>query len=244
MTGIFTGSALPALVGTFFSSRQGALAAVASIWSGFFAAVITWITLAQRFSGEISIESVGATDPCLYGCISGIGSAAVVTIAISIFSNAHYGWETLGAIRLVDEKGNVRDVADQDPTYDPDRLRRAAYIARGLTLFLFLALFIIWPLSLYGTAYKFSKKFFTGWVIVSLLWAFFAFFGVTIFPLIEGRHLLLSWIKDLVTKNVKAERPDEFDHHRHTNPHNEMPQEVEGKKNVESRSRFLNNDSD
>jgi urea-proton symporter len=43
MTGIFTGSALPALVGTFFSSRQGALAATASIWTGFFAAVITWV---------------------------------------------------------------------------------------------------------------------------------------------------------------------------------------------------------
>jgi Na+/proline symporter len=43
MTGIFTGSALPALVGTFFSSRQGALAATASIWAGFFAAVITWV---------------------------------------------------------------------------------------------------------------------------------------------------------------------------------------------------------
>lgn len=46
----------------------------------------------------------------------------------------------------------------------------------------------------------FSKQFFTGWVIVSLLWAFFAFFGVTIFPIIEGRHVLLSWAKDLVGK--------------------------------------------
>ena len=43
MTGIFTGSALPALIATFFSSRQGALAATASIWVGFFSAVITWV---------------------------------------------------------------------------------------------------------------------------------------------------------------------------------------------------------
>ena len=43
MTGIFTGSALPALVGTFFSTRQGPLAATASIWGGFFSAVITWV---------------------------------------------------------------------------------------------------------------------------------------------------------------------------------------------------------
>jgi hypothetical protein len=171
MTGIFTGSALPGLVGTFFSSRQGALAAIVSIWVGFFSAVITWVhfnlssililnpikqelirpiqqlTLAKRFSGTVSIASVGATDPCLYGCIAGIGAAAVVTISISIFQNAQYGWETLGAIRLVDEEGNDKDVAYEDPTYDPDRLRKAAYIARGITLFLFLALFIIWPLT-------------------------------------------------------------------------------------------------
>ncbi|KAH7343032.1 putative DUR3-urea permease [Rhexocercosporidium sp. MPI-PUGE-AT-0058] len=216
MTGIFTGSALPALVGTFFSSRQGALAATSSIWLGFFAAVITWLTLAQRFSGEVTIASVGATDPCLYGCIAGIGTAAIVTISISIFQNAHYTWESLGAIRLLDDEGQDRDVAYADPTYDPERLRKAAYVARGITVFLFLALFIIWPLTLYGTAYKFSRRFFTGWVIVSLLWAFFSFFAVTVYPIIEGRHLLFSWAKDLVGKGGKGAHGDEFDHHRKT----------------------------
>jgi hypothetical protein len=105
------------------------------------------LTLAQRFSGEVTIASVGATDPCLYGCIAGIGAAAVVTIGISIFQNAKYGWETLSAIRLTDDAGNEKDVAYEDPTYDPERLKTAAYVARGITVFLFLALFIIWPLT-------------------------------------------------------------------------------------------------
>ncbi|TVY41695.1 putative urea active transporter [Lachnellula subtilissima] len=235
MTGIFTGSALPALVGTFFSSRQGALAATASIWIGFFAAVITWLTLAQRFSGTVNITSVGATDPCLYGCVAGIGAAAVVTISISIFHNARYGWETLGAIRLTDSEGNDKDVAYADPTYDPERLRRAAYIARAITLFLFLALFIIWPLTLYGTAYKFSKKFFTGWVIVSLLWAFFSFFSVTVFPIIEGRHLLLSWVRDLFGKGSKATHTDEFDHHQHVQRYDDSDAALEEKTVVDDR---------
>jgi hypothetical protein len=105
------------------------------------------LTLAQRISGTVSIASVGATDPCLYGCIAGIGAAAVVTISVSTFHNENYGWETLGAIRLIDDAGNDRDVAYADPTYDPERLRKAAYVARGITIFLFLALFIIWPLT-------------------------------------------------------------------------------------------------
>jgi hypothetical protein len=205
------------------------------------------LTLAKRFSGIIDVTTVGQTDPCLYGCIAGIGAAAVVTITISIFHNARYGWETLGAIRISDDSGNDKDVAYEDPTYDPERLRKAAYNARGITLFLFLALFIIWPLrytslseksfeietesnpSLYGTAYKFSKSFFTGWVIVSLLWAWFALFGVTIYPLIEGRHLLFSWAKDLVGKGDHLQHGDEFDHHQHTQKHDTSPENGEEK---------------
>ncbi|KAI4750378.1 sodium symporter family protein [Aureobasidium sp. EXF-3400] len=205
MTGIFTGSALPALIATFFSTRQGSLAAVASIWTGFFSAVITWLTLAKRFSGTVNIASVGQTDPCLYGCIAGIGAAAVVTIAISTFHNAHYTWDTLGAIRLTDIDGNDKDVAFEDPDYNPERLRKAAYVARAITVFLFLALFIIWPLSLYGTAYQFSKNFFTGWVIVSLLWAFFSFGSVTVYPIIEERRRLLSWVEEFSRKSKVRE---------------------------------------
>jgi hypothetical protein len=104
------------------------------------------LALAKRFSGTVNIASVGQTDPCLYGCIAGIGAAAVVTIAVSAFHNARYTWDTLGAIRLTDINGNDKDVAFEDPNYNPERLRKAAYVARAITVFLFLALFIIWPL--------------------------------------------------------------------------------------------------
>lgn len=59
--------------------------------------------------------------------------------------------------------------------------------------------------SLYGTAYQFSKGFFTGWVIVSLLWAIFAIISVTIYPIIEERRKLLLWIKYLAHKRRNKE---------------------------------------
>lgn len=68
---------------------------------------------------------------------------------------------------------------------------------------------------MYGTAYQFSKRFFTGWVIVSLLWAIFAFSGVTIYPIIEGRRLLMSWVLALVGRGPTDPHEDELDHHRH-----------------------------
>lgn len=86
--------------------------------------------------------------------------------------------------------------------------------------------------SLYGTAYKFSKKFFTGWVIVSLLWAFFSFFSVTIFPIIEGRHLLWSWAKSLFGKRGDVQHGDEFDHHQHRQRYDESPKDIEEKQSA------------
>jgi len=59
--------------------------------------------------------------------------------------------------------------------------------------------------SLYGTAYQFSKKFFTGWVIVSLLWACFSFGSVTVYPIIEERRRLMSWTKDISGKSKADE---------------------------------------
>ncbi|KAF7973578.1 hypothetical protein HWV62_14858 [Athelia sp. TMB] len=192
MTGIFTGAALPPLVGTFFSSRQGALAAGASVWGGFITAVIVWLSLTHRFYGEVSVTTVAELDPCLYGCLAGIASSAFITIVLSLIFPANYNWESLAAVRIQTEKDDQVDVAFEDPSYNPEKLRKAARLARAVTLFLFLALFIIWPLSMYGDGYIFSKTFFRGWVIVSLLWAFFAIFSVTVFPVIEGRHTLAS----------------------------------------------------
>lgn len=68
---------------------------------------------------------------------------------------------------------------------------------------------------MYGSGYILGRKFFQGWVIVSVLWAFFgmlapslhppsglpaelrsppAFFAVTLFPTVEGWHILMSII--------------------------------------------------
>lgn len=83
----------------------------------------------------------------MYGCIAGIGASAIVTIAISTFKDANYQWESLAAVRILTDKGDQVDVSFEDPSYDPERLRKAAYFARAVTAFLFLALFIVWPLS-------------------------------------------------------------------------------------------------
>lgn len=42
-------------------------------------------------------------------------------------------------------------------------------------------------MPMYGSKYIFSKKFFTGWVTVGIIWIFITGFIVIIYPLWEGR---------------------------------------------------------
>ncbi|KAF2123147.1 Sodium:solute symporter family-domain-containing protein [Lophiotrema nucula] len=48
-----------------------------------------------------------------------------------------------------------------------------------------LVTFIAWPMPLYRN-YIFTKTFFEGWTTVAIIWQFFAFFAVVIYPLYDG----------------------------------------------------------
>jgi len=77
--------------------------------------------------------------------------------------------------------------SDHEEREEQHHLAKAAKIARSLTVFLTLALLILWPMPMYGSGYIFSKKFFTGWIVVGILWLFISSFCVGIYPLWEGR---------------------------------------------------------
>lgn len=62
-------------------------------------------------------------------------------------------------------------------------------IAWIIFIVIVLVTFIAWPLPLYRN-YIFSKSFFTGWVTVAIIWTFFAFFAVVVYPLYDGRHAI------------------------------------------------------
>lgn len=68
------------------------------------------------------------------------------------------------------------------------QLLRSSKIAQSVTAFLSLSLLVLWPMPMYGSGYVFSKKFFTGWVVVGILWLLFSFGSVGLYPLFEGRE--------------------------------------------------------
>ncbi|KKY16666.1 putative sodium solute symporter [Phaeomoniella chlamydospora] len=68
-------------------------------------------------------------------------------------------------------------------------LRRWHRIAWIIWIVIVLVTFILWPMPLYRN-YIFTKSFFSGWVTVAIIWQFFAFFAVVVYPLYDGRHAI------------------------------------------------------
>jgi hypothetical protein len=107
-------------------------------------------------------------------------------------------------IRLVvdDEATNgsdldVEQVHGHHPIMSPEaeaaeqtKLLRASKIAKYTTAAMTLILLVLWPMPLYGTGYIFSQSFFSGWVIVGIIWLMCSTLAVGVYPLWEGRKSL------------------------------------------------------
>ncbi|KAG7127048.1 urea active transporter 1 like protein [Verticillium longisporum] len=77
-------------------------------------------------------------------------------------------------------------------------LRRAFKISVTATVIMTLAMLILWPMPMYGSGYIFSKPFFTGWVVVGIMWIFCSFCAVGLYPIFEGRATLIHTVKSML----------------------------------------------
>ena len=85
-------------------------------------------------------------------------------------------------IKLVDdseflkEDANIRTIQQEavGEEYEAQQklLKRKSLIAKVVASTLTVCLLLLWPIPMYGSKYVFSEKFFTGWVIVGIIWAF------------------------------------------------------------------------
>ncbi|XBW36221.1 hypothetical protein QEN19_001802 [Hanseniaspora menglaensis] len=76
------------------------------------------------------------------------------------------------------------------------KLKKLSKIANWASLFFCLVLCIIWPMPMYGIkGYIWSKGFFTGWVVIIIIWMFISAFIVVVGPVWEGRHSIWFVLK-------------------------------------------------
>lgn len=222
MMGVIVSSAvLPATL-TLMWSKQNTIAATLSPIFGLASSLVAWLVTAKRQFGNLSVDSTGSNNPMLAGNVVALLSPLIyIPILTYAFGPQSYDYKSMAQIRLANDLDLVADpellpspspsssLPSSDPSShlieDQAKLTRASTIAKALTASMTLALLVLWPMPLYGSGYVFSKRFFTGWVVVGILWLFGSAFCVGLYPLWEGRRSMAHTFRGIM-RDLKGGR--------------------------------------
>lgn len=219
LMGVIISSAVFPGAMTLLWKGQNWIAAAASPPLGLVVSLIAWLVTTKTQYGVLNVATTGANYPMLAGNVAALLSPFVfVPFFTYVFGPQNYDYESMRAIRKVDDT-EVAAAAhvdlelipgETDPVQENDeetrKLNKAALYSRTLTVFMALAMLILWPIPMYGTSYVFSKKFFTGWIVVGFLWLFCTLFGVVIFPLYEGRESIWRVVR-MMSLDIMGKKP-------------------------------------
>lgn len=205
LMGVIISSAVFPGAMTLLWKGQNWVAAAVSPPLGLAVSLIAWLVTTKKQYGELNVTTTGENYPMLAGNVAALLSPMVfVPILTYVFGPQNYDYQSMRQIRKVDDTdvaaaahidielvpGETRPSETQSEE-ETRKLNKAALYSRTLTVFMAFALLILWPIPMYGSSYVFSKKFFTGWVVVGILWLFCTLFGVVVFPLYEGRESII-----------------------------------------------------
>ncbi|ROT35093.1 urea active transporter [Sodiomyces alkalinus F11] len=215
---IISSAVVPATLTLTWSGQSWAAATFAPIL-GLTCSLIGWLVTTHVTYGEFSVGTTGSNTPMLVGNIVALLSPLVFVPILTYlppFKPQKYDWQSMLEIRKVDDHdiadsahvdlelvpGNSRGAATEAAESTPAtaaaaaaadekaKLDKAAKIARYLCIGLTLGFLIMWPMPMYGTEYVFSKGFFTGWVVVGILWLFVSSGMVIFLPIFESRSTI------------------------------------------------------
>ncbi|KAJ5629987.1 hypothetical protein N7528_003644 [Penicillium herquei] len=220
LMGVIISSAVFPGAMTLLWKGQNKIAAAVSPPLGLAISLSAWLATTKTQYGVFNVTTTGDNYPMLAGNVAALLSPVVISpILTLIFGSQNYDWESMRQIRKVDdtevaaeahidlemvpgEVGPTEAQAEEETL----KLNKAALYSRTLTIFMALAMLILWPIPMYGSSYVFSKKFFTGWVVVGILWLFCTLFGVVVFPLYEGRESIVRVVK-MMAYDAMGTRP-------------------------------------
>ncbi|SMQ49222.1 unnamed protein product [Zymoseptoria tritici ST99CH_3D7] len=206
---------------TLLWADQSWAAATLSPPLGFICSVTSWRVTTQVTYGELTMETTGLNTPMLVGNVVALLSPLIsipILTYVPPFKPQRYDWQSMLDIRVttdddpivaadVDTEKFVGESAPPAPTpgqglQEKAKLDKMAKLARWLCICLALCLLIVWPMPLFGSGYIFSVKFFTGWVVVGIIWLFVSCTMVVFLPLLESRKTIVrtsrAILKDLM----------------------------------------------
>ncbi|KAK2015817.1 sodium symporter family protein [Colletotrichum eremochloae] len=208
---LISAAVLPATLTLVWKGQNKWAATLSPIFGTVFA-IIGWLVTSKKTCGVLDVACTGSNSPMLAGNVIALLSPLVlIPIFTLAFGIDKYDWKSMMAIRRGDDHDlasaagldleEVTGYHESQADFEREQamLSRAFKISVSMTVFMTIAMLILWPMPMYGSGYIFSKPFFTGWVVVGILWIFCSFFAVGLYPIFEGRATLIHTVKSMVS---------------------------------------------
>lgn len=224
--GLITCPAMVTLPLTVLWKKQTWWAATVSPVVGMVAGIATWLATASSYGGGVlNVTTTGELLPCLWGTIVAAFVPAILSplITLAFPQPVDFAWERFNEIKLIQDDSSrssstddlaqeklatthAQRVADAHasksvPYSDAERrfMNKQSAVAGWTGLALFIAVWVLWPFIMYAAKYEFSRPFFVGWVVVAVIWAFAALLIFTFLPLWQGKRLIVTIVRGVLT---------------------------------------------
>ncbi|KAL4928083.1 uncharacterized protein BDV17DRAFT_292102 [Aspergillus undulatus] len=171
---IIDGAVIPSAC-TLFWRKQSKYAVTLAPIPASIANIGTWIGVAYKREGVVSVATLPDFYPCVAGNMLALTAPIVLTPLTTYIHPENYDFARFEEIQLVDysnisggrtaqdNKGNTIVLESQEALafahLECSELLRSRNIALGAALFIAVSITILWPFPMYDTAYTFSKNF-------------------------------------------------------------------------------------
>ncbi|KAG0315062.1 hypothetical protein BGZ99_007692 [Dissophora globulifera] len=226
LMGVLISSAVLPVTFSLLWKKQSALAACVAPIGGLCVSITAWLVCAKIYTGEITLASTGSDQAMLAGNLAALISGGVISAAISFIKPDNYTFEGTRSLRQVandgvntpesnsssddlariEKKAAKESISLQVTTpkegwgidvEEDAKLAKAARFARWSSGILTVVLILVWPLPMFFSNYVFSRGFYTGWVVLSIVWAICSAVAVTLYPLWESRAAIRQVFKGI-----------------------------------------------
>lgn len=164
--------------------------------------IACWLGSTYHFGNKIiDKDTLMIPRATFIGNITAISSTAFYIIIISLIKPDDFDFAIFKTSFKVADDADVSDkkainVSDNDKRL----LRKQSFFAIILSILLLVGGYIVIPLAYYGSNYTFSRKYFTLWIIIIMIWLILATLYILIFPLWQGRRLIRKMINSFLLK--------------------------------------------
>ncbi|KAG0028009.1 hypothetical protein BGZ82_008651 [Podila clonocystis] len=223
LMGVLISSAVMPVTFTLLWKKQNVTAACVAPIGGLAVSITAWLVCAKLYSGEITLATTGTDQAMLAGNLGALLGGGIISVVLSLIKPDNYTFEATRSLKQVMDdmvgtptsnsssedismEGEKKDAprattveltTDTFDAEDDAKLAKAARFARWSSGILTVILIILWPLPMFFSNYVFSRGFYTGWVILSIVWAICSTIAVTIYPVWESRDAFAEIFKGL-----------------------------------------------